>query len=225
MAGYALAHTVTDGRIAYLPVRLSAVPRLLAALRPDVAVVTGVRHGQELVYAGTVGFGPAAGRAARAVVVKHHPDGADLGGPPIEGSIVATIARPARDGLPADSRRVDDVDLAIGRNVAAVTLPDPTLQLGPGGIGAAVGGHAPASGPHLVGPADRAHGRIAVSRAVPRRRHRRLRVAQAHGRGRWPGPGDCSSGRWRRPMTSVGWPPSIGSWAATQPSRWAWTAP
>jgi acyl-CoA hydrolase len=138
MAGYALAGAVADRRLAYLPVRLSAVPRLLGGLRPDIAVVTGVRRGRELAYAGSVGFGPAAGRAARAVVVELHPDGADLGGPPIEGPIVATIARPARDGPPADSRSLDEVDLAIGRNVAAVLPADPTLQLGPGGIGAAV---------------------------------------------------------------------------------------
>jgi acyl-CoA hydrolase len=138
MAGYALAGAVADGRITYVPVRLSAVPRLLGGLRPDLAVVTGVRRGHELVYAGTVGFGPAAGRAARALVVELHPDGADLGGPPIVGPIVATIARPARDRPPAASRPPDEVDLAIGRNVAAVLPEDPTLQLGPGGIGAGV---------------------------------------------------------------------------------------
>ena len=41
MAGYAVAEAVAAGRLTYLPVRLSAVPRLLADPRPDVAVVTG----------------------------------------------------------------------------------------------------------------------------------------------------------------------------------------
>src|ERR1700730_18729539 len=51
LAGYALAPAVADGRLAYLPVRLSALPRLVSdGLRPDVAVVTGVRRGQELGF-------------------------------------------------------------------------------------------------------------------------------------------------------------------------------
>jgi acyl-CoA hydrolase len=138
MAGYALAGPVADGRLAYLPVRLSTVPRLLAGSRPDIAVVSGIRRGPDLVYADTVGFGPAAARAARAVVVEVDPHGADLGAPPIEGPIVATIDRPARDRPPPVSRPVDEVDLAIGRHVVAALPDDPTLQFGPGGIGAGV---------------------------------------------------------------------------------------
>jgi acyl-CoA hydrolase len=138
MAGYALTDPVAAGRLAYVPVRLSAVPRWLAALRPDVAVVTGVRRGPDLVYAGSVGFGPAAGRAARALVVEVDREGADLGAPPIEGPIVATIERPAADRSPPASRALDEVDLAIGRQVAAILPSAPTLQFGPGGIADAV---------------------------------------------------------------------------------------
>ena len=68
MAGYALAGAVGDRRLAYLPTRLSAVPRLLCHLRPALAVVTGVRRGTDLYYGSTVGYGPAATRAAGAVV-------------------------------------------------------------------------------------------------------------------------------------------------------------
>jgi acyl-CoA hydrolase len=138
MAGYALAGPVADGRLAYLPVRLSATPRLLAGVRPDIAVVSGIRRGPDLVYAGTVGFGPAATRAARAVVVELDAHAADLGAPPIEGPIVATLERPARDRPPVASRAADEVDLAIGRHVVAVLPDEPTLQFGPGGIGAGV---------------------------------------------------------------------------------------
>ncbi len=134
MAGYAVAEAVAAGRLNYLPVRLSAVPRLLADLRPDLAVVTGVRRGRDLVYRGTVGFGPAAARAARAVVVEVDPHGPDLGGPPIEGDIVATVERPASDGPPLVTRGADEVDLAVGQNVRSVLPEDPTLQFGPGGI-------------------------------------------------------------------------------------------
>jgi acyl-CoA hydrolase len=133
MAGYAVAEAVAAGRLAYLPVRLSAVPRLVADLRPDVAVVTGVRRGPDLVYSGTVGIGPAAARHARAVVVEVDPDGVDLGAPPIEGPIVATLQRPAADEELV-VRGPSEVELAVGRNVVSVLPEDPTLQFGPGGI-------------------------------------------------------------------------------------------
>ncbi len=134
MAGYAVAEAVAAGRLAYLPVRLSAVPRLLADLGPDVAVVTGVKRGPDLVYGATVGFGPAAARHARAVVVEVDPDGVDLGGPPIEGPIVAMVERPRLDGTPALVRGPDEVDLAVGRNAVSLFPHEPTLQFGPGGI-------------------------------------------------------------------------------------------
>jgi acyl-CoA hydrolase len=138
MAGYALTEAVARGRLRYLPVRLSAVPRLLSALRPELAVVTGVRRGRDYAYSGTVGFGPAAARVARAVVVEVDPAGTDLGGPLIDGPIVATVERPPPDrSLPA-TRGVEAVDLAVGRQVTSVLPDDPTLQLGPGGIAAGV---------------------------------------------------------------------------------------
>ena len=139
MAGYAAAGAVEAGRLDYLPVRLSAVPRLLAGLRPDVAVVTGVRRGADLVYRGSVGIGPAATRSARAVVVEvDEVDAgrADLGAPPIDGAIVATIERPP--GAPAAARGPDEIDLAVGRHVVSILPEEPTLQFGPGGIGEGV---------------------------------------------------------------------------------------
>jgi acyl-CoA hydrolase len=133
MAGYAVAAAVAAGRLAYLPLRLSAVPRLIDDVGPDLAVVTGVWRGPDLVYAGTVGIGPAAASAARAVVVEVDPEAADLGAPPIEGSIVATVERPAAAGAPV-ARGPDEVDLAVGRHVISLLPEDPTLQFGPGGI-------------------------------------------------------------------------------------------
>src|SRR5262249_31919644 len=126
LAGYALARAVEAGRLRYLPARLSAVPRLLTTLRPDVAVVTGGRRGRELVYSGTVGFGPAAARSARALVVEVDPDGPDLSGPPIEGALVATVERPLADRSLPQPRRLDAVDLAVGHYVTSVLPDDPT---------------------------------------------------------------------------------------------------
>jgi acyl-CoA hydrolase len=139
MAGYALAGAVRDRRLEYLPVRLSAVPRLVASiLRPDIAVVTGVRRGSELAFASSAGWGPAAARAADGVVVEVDDDAADLGGPPIPGRIIATVPRPAPSGPVPLPRRPRDLDLAIGRNVVSVLPDEPTLQLGPGGVAEAI---------------------------------------------------------------------------------------
>jgi len=138
MAGYALAGAVGDRRLAYLPTRLSAVPRLLCHLRPALAVVTGVRRGTDLYYGSTVGYGPAATRAARAVVVEVDVQGPDLSGRPIEGPIVATVERPPAPGGPAVPRGADETDRDVGRHVVSVLPEEPTLQIGPGGIGEGV---------------------------------------------------------------------------------------
>jgi acyl-CoA hydrolase len=138
MAGYALAAPVRAGRLRYLPVRLSAVPPLLARLRPDVAVVPGRHRGSELVLRGTVGWGPAAALAAGAVVVEVDDRGPDLGGPPVPGRIVATVPVDRSATVPARSRPCEAVDLEVGRNVASILPDEPTLQLGPGGIAEAV---------------------------------------------------------------------------------------
>jgi acyl-CoA hydrolase len=139
VAGYALAAAVADHRIEYLPVRLSAVPRLVSGIvRPEVAVVAGVRRGRDLVFAGGPGWGPAVARAADQVVVELHDDVADLGGPPIPGQIVTTVDAPGHDDPPPEPRRPDAVDLEIGRKVVSLLPDDPTVQLGPGGIAAAI---------------------------------------------------------------------------------------
>jgi acyl-CoA hydrolase len=141
MGGYSLGGVLASGRGEYLPVRLSALPRLLRGpLRPDVAVVTAVRRRGRLVFAHSVGWGPAAARAARRGVVVELADSdlADLGGPPIPGRIVAVVDRPQAVSPSPGPRTPDDIELAIGRAVASV-LPDrPVLQYGPGGIGEAL---------------------------------------------------------------------------------------
>jgi len=139
MAGYALAGAVAEGRLRYVPVRLSAMPRLVRqSLRPDVAVVTGVRRGAELVFGASVGWGPAVARAADRVVVEVDEDGLDLGGPPIPGRIVGTIDRPgASVPLPAP-RRPSVVEGRIAAHLVALLPDEPTLQFGPGGIAEAI---------------------------------------------------------------------------------------
>ena len=153
LAGYGLNKGVADGRIMTPPIRLSAVPFRIRSNPPDVAVVSGVRRGDKLVFGQTVGWADALARSAKRVVVElaqsvdlgsaqnnqstdNLLDGVDLGGPEIVGNIVATVTRPAYSGAaPAASRPADEIDLQIGRLVASILPDDPTLQFGPGGIG------------------------------------------------------------------------------------------
>ena len=133
-AGYSLAGAVADGRLKYLPVRLSAVPRLLAdVIRPDVVVVSGVRRASGVAFAGNVGWGPAAVRYATAVVVEIAEGAPDFGGPLIEGNVVAVVDAPVDEAAPS-FRAPDEIDMAIGRHVVSILPDDPTIQLGPGGV-------------------------------------------------------------------------------------------
>jgi len=139
MGGYALGDAVADGRLRYLPVRLSAVPRLVqGCLRPDVAVVTGVRRGGELVFGSSVGWGPAAALAAERVVVEVDEHGPDFGGPPIPGRIVASITRPLTGGAAPAPRPPTEVERRIAAHVVALLPDDATLQHGPGGLAEAI---------------------------------------------------------------------------------------
>jgi len=135
--GYALAGAVADGRLRYLPRRLSAMPRLLAELRPDVAVVAGVRRGTDIALTGSVGWARSLVHEANAVVVEIDDEAPDLGGPRIDVQIAAVLDAPPA-ACSVSSRRPDDVDAAIARNVVSILPEDPTMQLGPGGIADAI---------------------------------------------------------------------------------------
>jgi acyl-CoA hydrolase len=150
LAGYGLNKGVAEGRIMTPPIRLSAVAYRIRSTPPDVAVVSGVRRGDKLVFAQTVGWADALARNAKQVIVElaepavaetvtpadNLLDGVDLGGPEIAGNIVGKVLRPASTGAaPAASRPADEIDLQIGRLVASILPNDATLQFGPGGIG------------------------------------------------------------------------------------------
>lgn len=135
LAGYGLSRAVNAGRVTPLPVRLSAVPSRIRTTPPDLAVVTGIRRGARLAFSTAVGWGDVLARHARRVVVELDADAPDLGGPLVEGDVVAVVDRPPPTAVrPSASRAADDLDLAIGATVASILPDDPTLQFGPGGI-------------------------------------------------------------------------------------------
>lgn len=141
LAGYGLAQSVRQGRLTPLPVRLSAVPSLLRERPPDIGVIPAIRRGDGFAFSGSVGWGDVLASVSKQVVLEIDEDGVDLGGPSLEGNIVATLARPALEvGRETPSRRADEIDLAIGRTVASLIPDDATLEFGPGGIGEGIAG-------------------------------------------------------------------------------------
>jgi acyl-CoA hydrolase len=135
VAGFALSEAVNTGRVSALPVRLSAVPALIANDPPDVAVVSGVRRGAGYAFTTSVGWADVLARHARTVVVEVDENAPDLGAPGIEGNIVAVLSRPeGPTAPPANARPADDTDRTIGALVGSVLPDDPTLQFGTGGI-------------------------------------------------------------------------------------------
>ena len=141
LAGYGLARAVNDGRVTALPVRLSAVAPMLTADPPDIGVVAVVRRASGWAFGQSVGWGDVLAKSARRVVLEVDEHGVDLGGPSVEGNIVAELRRPAAGtAAAARSRPADDVDLEIGALVASLVPEDSTLQFGPGGIGEGIAG-------------------------------------------------------------------------------------
>jgi acyl-CoA hydrolase len=138
LGGYALADALARGQVDLLPVRLSAMPKLLATeLRPDVTVVVGIRRGNALAFRANPGWGHAAARHARAVVVELDEQAPDLGAPEIPGTVVAVVpgARPLVAPGPITPTAAD---VTIGEHVASLVPAGATVQHGPGGIGDAV---------------------------------------------------------------------------------------
>jgi hypothetical protein len=136
LAGYGLGRAVNEGRVTPLPIRLSAVAPMLIADPPQIGVIAVVRRGRGWAFAGAVGWGDVLARVADRVVIEVDEQGTDLGGPSVDGNIVAELARPAAGTEPPSaSRPADGIDLRIGANVVSLVPDDATLQFGPGGVG------------------------------------------------------------------------------------------
>ncbi len=135
LPGYALSRAVADGRLTPIAARLTGVPSLLAERPPDVGVIAVVRRGAAFAFAGSVGWGPELAATARHLVLEVDEHGIDLGGPTVDGNVVAVLPRQGATPAPVPQRLADDVDRRIGELVASLVPDDATLQFGPGGIG------------------------------------------------------------------------------------------
>jgi acyl CoA:acetate/3-ketoacid CoA transferase beta subunit len=137
-AGFEATGAVADGRITPLPIRLGGVATFLEEQPPDVAVLAGVRRGDGYAFHRCIGWADALARVAGRVVVEVDERGVDLGGPAIEGNVVAEVARPhVHDEMPPP-RPIDDVDRRIAEHVVSLLPVDATVQFGIGGVAEAI---------------------------------------------------------------------------------------
>jgi acyl-CoA hydrolase len=138
MAGYALRDAIEDRRVRYVPTRLSGVAAVLAALQPDVVVVSGVRRGHELAYAGSVGWAPAAVAAGAQLAVEIDDDAVDVGAPLIEGPVHRTVAAHRPRPEPSAATEPRAVDRQVAELVVDLFPRDATLQFGIGALADAI---------------------------------------------------------------------------------------
>src|ERR1700758_3582861 len=138
MGGYALAPHIARGAVGYLPVRLAAMPRLVAGpLRPSVLVVRGCPRGAGFAFADSIGWSRAAALTADSVVVLVDEQAPDLGSPIIPGRVERAVAAEFVHQGPVEGK-LDAVDRRVGETVAAMIPEGATIQFGPGAMSAAI---------------------------------------------------------------------------------------
>jgi acyl-CoA hydrolase len=135
-----LAPATGRGAVAYLPVRLASIPALFhGPFAPAVAIVPAVRRGAGFAFTESVGYADTAARQADAVIVEVV-DRPDLGGPVVEGHIVAVLEGGTPPVPPAD-RRPNGTDERIAGLAAALVPAGATIQYGLGRLPEAVVRH------------------------------------------------------------------------------------
>jgi acyl-CoA hydrolase len=136
MAGASARELVRSARVAYLPIRYSALARALSeTLRPAVAVIAGrpdpggFRFGLEVGYAGL------AARLAERVVVEVDPSLPMVRDAPLVNRTDVEVVEAAVPAPALRERAPDPVDAAIGERIAGLVPAGAMVQYGPGGIG------------------------------------------------------------------------------------------
>jgi acyl-CoA hydrolase len=139
LTGPATRSVVASGHVRAVPMRLSAVPRLLAGrLRPAVAVVGAHKDGRGWRLAGSPGYAMVAARHAAAVVIERWDGPAPAGAPSlpdVAGRLAGVVDRTDPPD-PPPANRPGPQHRRIGELVADLVPDGSTIQWGPGAIGA-----------------------------------------------------------------------------------------
>ncbi len=140
VSGFGLRRPVDADRVAFVPVRLGTTPALLhGPLRADLLVTTlrPVRDG--LAFSTEVSWQRAAAEAgARVAAVVNDAAPACESGTPFAARDVTVLAESAQPPQQLAGVQPTDVHREIAERVAALVPDGARLQVGPGGLGAAV---------------------------------------------------------------------------------------
>jgi acyl-CoA hydrolase len=135
MAGFGLRTAVADGRVEYVPCRLTAVPALLhGPLRPDALVIAMRPDGG---FGTEVSWMPAAISAGARLLVQEN-SALPAASAEAEKCVAGPVCRIARPPVELPERRPDEQIRRIGARVAELIPEGAALQYGPGPIGTAV---------------------------------------------------------------------------------------
>lgn len=140
MSGWGLRRPVAEGKVAPVPVRMSAVPALLhGPLRPDLLLATVVRAADGLRFSTEVAWMRAAidaGAQVAAVVSRGGPH-ADAG-PPLPTDQVSVLDEVDDSPVELLFATPTPAQETICRHAAALVPEGARLQVGPGQLGAAM---------------------------------------------------------------------------------------
>jgi acyl-CoA hydrolase len=140
MSGWGLREPVERGEVRSVPVRLSAVPALLAGpLRPDLLLATLVRTPDGLRFGSEVSWmrGLVAAGVPVAAVVSRTAPHVDAG-PPLPPDAVTVLGEVDDAPREVPTAAPTPVDVAIAGHIAALVAEGARVQVGPGRLGTAV---------------------------------------------------------------------------------------
>ena len=136
MGGPAARELVASGRVSYLPVRYSALPRLLTGLlRPAVAVISARPDPRGLRFGLEVGYAQIAAMAAERIVVEVDPGLPRVPGAPLLERRDVEVVEAESPPPELEAGAASPVDAEIGRRIAQLVPEGATVQYGPSVIG------------------------------------------------------------------------------------------
>jgi len=140
VSGFGMRRLIDAGKVGFVPSRLGAAPTLLSGpLRCDVLLTTLRPTTRGFAFSTEVAWERAvidAGAAVAAVVAPRAP--AIPTGPDLEAASVTILLETEAAPEPFEATASTDAQRAVAANVAALVPDGARIQVGPGGLGAAV---------------------------------------------------------------------------------------
>ena len=140
VSGFGMRKLIDAGKVGFVPSRLGVAPTLLGgALRADVLLTSVRPAGSDFAFTTEVAWERAVLHAGGAVAAVVRTDAPLIeSGPVISSSLVTVLVESDRAPEVFTATASSDEQRAVAENVAALIPDEARLQVGPGGLGAAV---------------------------------------------------------------------------------------